>query len=77
MDDRRKSIMINVLKVVFVLAWLPILWLLLSATAGALLAAVIPFPWLVSLLILLASLLLLFSVFRRLVVFAEKMFSEK
>ncbi len=77
MNSRRKHIMVTVLKVVFVLAWLPILWLLLSATVGVLLALFIPIPWLVSLLVLLASLLLLFSVFRHLVAFAEKMFVDK
>lgn len=62
------------LKVVFVIAWLPILWLFLSATLGKVLLALVGVTWIVQSLVLLLSLLLIFSAFHYLSALSEKIF---
>lgn len=64
------------LKVVFVIAWLPILWLLLAATLGKVLSAFIGITWVVQSLVLLCSLLLILFVFRYLSLLTEKIFGN-
>lgn len=65
------------LQVVFVIAWLPILWLFLSATLGKVLFALVGVPWIVQSVVLFFSLLLIFYAFRFLAVLSEKVFGEK
>lgn len=65
------------LQVVFVIAWLPILWLLLSATLGKVLFALVGVSWIVQPVVLFLSLVLIFYVLRFLAVLSEKVFGGK
>lgn len=74
--EKRKRLMKTGLKVVFVIAWLPILWLLLAATLGKVLSAFIGIAWVVQSLVLFCSLLLIFFAFRYLSLLTEKIFGN-
>lgn len=74
--EKRKPLMKTGLKVVFVIAWLPILWLFLSATLGKLLLALVGVTWIVHTLVLLLSLLLIFSASRYFSALSEKIFDS-
>ena len=69
--------MITGLQVVFIIAWLPILWMLLSVTLGSLLVSFIGELWIVHSFVLLFSLLLVAFAFRYLVSLSEKIFAER
>ncbi len=75
-NEKRKRLMKAGLKVVFVIAWLPILWLFLSATLGKVLLALVGITWIVQLLVLLLSLWLIFLTFRYLSALAERIFVD-
>lgn len=77
MGEKRKRWLITGLQVVFIIAWLPILWLLLSVTLGTLLVSFIGEPWIVHSLVLLFSLLLIIFAFRYLVSLSEEIFTER
>lgn len=74
--EKRKPLMKTGLKVVFVIAWLPILWLFLSATLGKVLLALVGVTWIVHTLVLLLSLLLIFSASRYFSTLSEKIFDS-
>ena len=74
--EKRKPLMKTGLKVVFVIAWLPILWLFLSATLGKVLLALVGVTWIVHTLVLLLSLLLIFSASRYFSALSEKIFDS-
>lgn len=65
------------LQVVFVIAWLPILWLLLSATLGKVLFALVGVSWIVQPVVLFLSLVLIFYALRFLAVLSDKVFGGK
>ncbi len=73
--EKRTRLMKRGLQVVFTIAWLPIVWLFLSAVAGRALAAIVPVTWVVQLFLASASLLLIFVAFRALSSLAEKIFN--
>ncbi|MCG8341662.1 MAG: hypothetical protein MI684_02380 [Chlorobiales bacterium] len=77
MSEKRKQLMKTALRVVFVIAWLPILWLFLSATIGNALSMFVGQTWIIQSLILGLSLLLIFFAFRYLTSLSEKIFGEK
>jgi len=64
------------LQAVFAIAWLPIVWLLASATLGKALAVFLPFEWLIHALVASISLLLIFLALRYLSLLAEKVFGS-
>lgn len=65
------------LQVVFVIAWLPILWLLLSVTLGKVLFMVIGVTWIVQFFVVTVSLLLIFFSFHYLAALSEKIFGDQ
>ncbi len=67
----------TVLQVVFVIAWLPILWMLLSATIGQMLYAIVGVVWIVQVTVLVCSLLLIFYALRFFSVVSERVFGGK
>ena len=69
--------MVKGLKVVFIIAWLPILWLLLSATFGKVLYTIVGVTWIVQAVVIVCSLLLIFYALRYLAVLSEKVFGGK
>lgn len=72
--EKRTRLMKRGVQVVFTIAWLPIVWLFLSASAGRALAAIVPVAWMVQLFLALVSLLLILLAYRALSSLVEKIF---
>jgi len=75
-NDKKKRVMKGLLQVVFVIAWLPILWLFLSATLGKALFALVGVAWFSHAVVVVCSLLFMFMTFRYFAAFSEKIFNK-
>ncbi len=75
-NDQKKRVMKRLLQVVFVVAWLPILWLLLSATLGKMLFALVGIAWFAQSVVVLCSLLFIFLAFRYYGAISKKIFDK-
>lgn len=64
MSEQRKQLMKKLVRVLFVIAWFPIVWLLLSATLGKALVAFMGIAWLAQVVITALSLWLILLAFR-------------